>query len=98
MIPNTMIAQQAYLKARDTLYTGDSFGSSVAISGNTIVVGVPFEKSDARGVNNDIEGNRTPNSYGAAYVFVNEASGWRQGERSKRCKIKLVLMVIIGMV
>jgi hypothetical protein len=43
----------------------EQFGRSVAISGNTIVIGAPF-----REVGRHIE-------QGAAYVFVKPASGWR---------------------
>ncbi len=60
------IAQQAYLKASNT-DAGDRFGS-VAISGNTVVVGAVVEDSNATGVN----GNQSDNSAqfaGAAYVF-----------------------------
>jgi hypothetical protein len=70
------IAQQAYLKASNT-GGGDYFGYSVAVSGNTVVVGAPNESSSARGVN----GNQTDNSAGgsgAAYVFVRNGTNWTQ--------------------
>lgn len=71
------IAQQAYLKASNT-EADDRFGSAVAISGNTVVVGAPGEDSNATGVN----GTETDNSIsgsGAAYVFVGDGSGnWTQ--------------------
>lgn len=71
------IAQQAYLKASNT-QADDRFGSAVAISGNTLVVGAPGEDSNATGVN----GNQADNSIsgsGAAYVFVSDGSGnWTQ--------------------
>lgn len=64
--------QQAYLKpnVHDAL---DNFGQSVAISGNTIVVGAPGEDS----------GNRSPADEslpgsGAAYVFVRDGATWTQ--------------------
>jgi FG-GAP repeat len=68
--------QQAYLKASnpDNL---DLFGTSVAISGNTIVVGAQGEDSNANGVN----GNQSDNSVaqaGAAYVFVRSGTTWTQ--------------------
>src|SRR5262249_57113845 len=62
------IAQQAYLKASNT-DANDQFGYSVAISGDTVVVGAHFEASATAGVN----GNQADNSAaiaGAAYVFV----------------------------
>jgi hypothetical protein len=67
--------QQAYLKASNTDF-GDNFGVSVAISGDTIVVGANFEESAATGVN----GNQTDNSghCGAAYVFVRSGGVWSQ--------------------
>ena len=70
-------SQQAYLKASNT-NSGDQFGEGVAISGNTIVVGAPSERSQATGVN----GNQNDNSgffSGAAYVFVRDGAGvWSQ--------------------
>lgn len=68
--------QQAYLKASNT-NADDWFGNSVAISGNTIVVGSRGEASSAAGVN----GNQNNNSMaeaGAAYVFVRSGSSWTQ--------------------
>jgi hypothetical protein len=58
------MAQVAVLTASDGAYC-DSFGSSVSISGNTIVVGAP---------QNYI--NCGPTGPGAAYVFVEPAGGW----------------------
>jgi hypothetical protein len=49
---------------------GDSFGYSVSISGDTIVVGAYWEDSPATGVNGT-QGDGSTNS-GAAYVFVRE--------------------------
>jgi hypothetical protein len=43
---------------------GDYFGFSVAMSGNTVVVGAPYSKIGDNGYE------------GAAYVFVKPASGW----------------------
>ena len=42
--------QQAYLKASNT-EMGDQFGRSVAVSGDTVVVGAYLESSGAIGVN-----------------------------------------------
>jgi hypothetical protein len=53
----TLIAQQAYIKASNTGGPltgepgGDNFGWSVAISGDTMVIGAPDEDSNATGVN-----------------------------------------------
>ncbi|MBL4659585.1 MAG: FG-GAP repeat protein [Alcanivoracaceae bacterium] len=68
-------SQQAYLKASNTSYT-DWFGYSVAISGNTIVVGVIGEDSDVTGINNGT--NELAESSGAAYVFTRDLGEWSQ--------------------
>jgi hypothetical protein len=72
----TAWVQQAYLKASNT-NANDIFGRSVAISGDTIVVGADAEDSNATGVN----GNQSDNSLtnpGAAYVFVRTGTTWSQ--------------------
>jgi uncharacterized repeat protein (TIGR02543 family) len=69
-------SQQAYLKASNT-GTLDQFGSSVATSGDTIVVGAFQESSNAVGVNGNQANNRASAS-GAAYVFVRRSGTWRQ--------------------
>ena len=69
-------SQQAYLKASNT-GASDKFGCSVAVSGDTVVVGAPGEASSATGVN----GNQSDNSAidsGAAYVFVRSGTNWTQ--------------------
>jgi hypothetical protein len=68
--------QQAYLKAFNTR-PGDYFGSSVAVSGDTVVVSSPSEDSDASGVNGDASNTLGTNS-GAAYVFVRNGTNWAQ--------------------
>ena len=70
------IAQQAYLKASNT-GASDFFGASVAISGNTVVVGAFGEDSAATGVNGNQANNSAIDS-GAAYVFVRSGSTWTQ--------------------
>ena len=69
-------SQEAYLKASNT-GQGDSFGESLALSGETLVVGAPFEDSSATGVNGDGANNTGTNS-GAAYVFRRGLQGWSQ--------------------
>jgi hypothetical protein len=69
-------SQQAYLKASNT-GTNDLFGWSVAISGETIVVGAIGEDSNATGVNGDQTNNSAIDS-GAAYVFVRSGGTWSQ--------------------
>jgi|GEM_PF-5313545 len=66
--------QQAYLKASNT-NSGDRFGASVAISGDTLVVGAPYEDSGATGVNMNGVDNSARDS-GAAYVFLRTGSSW----------------------
>lgn len=68
--------QQAYLKATNP-GSNDAFGTAVAISGNTVVVGAGGEDSDAIGVNGDSLNNLSSNS-GAAYVFVRTGGVWSQ--------------------
>ena len=65
-------SQQAYLKASNTDATTDSAQDSVAVSGDTVVVGCfPSEDSNATGVNGDQSDNSAADA-GAAYVFVRE--------------------------
>ncbi|HYF66004.1 MAG TPA: FG-GAP repeat protein [Herpetosiphonaceae bacterium] len=71
--------QQAYLKPSNT-DPGDDFGWSVAISGDTIVVGAPYEDGGSNGVGG--EQNNAISDAGAAYVFVRSdaqgAPAWTQ--------------------
>lgn len=60
-------SQQAYLKASNT-EAFDRFGTSVAVSEDTVVVGAHTEASNATGVNGD-QTNNSANAAGAAYVF-----------------------------
>ena len=69
-------SQETYLKASNS-EGNDFFGFSVAVSGNTIVVGAPREASDSDGVNGD-QGDNSASNSGAAYVFVRSASTWSQ--------------------
>ncbi|MGI6249911.1 MAG: FG-GAP repeat protein [Anaerolineaceae bacterium] len=70
------LSQQAYLKASNT-NTWDTFGSAVAVSNDTVVVGTPYEDSATMGVNGDQDNNNAPES-GAAYVFMRNGSAWTQ--------------------
>ncbi len=65
--------QQAYLKAGN-VGAEDQFGRSVAISGDTIVVGAPYEDSGNPANPND----NSANNAGAAYVFTRSGSTWTQ--------------------
>ncbi len=70
------IAQQAYLKASNT-GAGDFFGTSVAMSGDTVVVGAPSESSNAAGVNGN-EADNSLSTSGAVYVYVRSGATWIQ--------------------
>jgi hypothetical protein len=69
-------SQQAYLKASNT-EGGDEFGSSVAVSGDTVVVSARYEDSAATGVNGN-QADNSANAAGAAYVFVRSGAVWSQ--------------------
>ena len=79
--PEVFSRQLAYLKALDLGIPvgdeGDLLGYSVAVSGETVVVGAYGEDSNATGVNGDQTDNSSFNS-GAAYVFVRTGSVWSQ--------------------
>ncbi|HAV65148.1 MAG TPA: integrin, partial [Verrucomicrobiales bacterium] len=76
----TTWSQQAYLKASNTgsfLGEGDYFGCSVAVSGDTVVVGAFGEDSWTRGVNGN-QSNDVSIDAGAAYVFIRIGTTWSQ--------------------
>ncbi|MBP6179305.1 MAG: SBBP repeat-containing protein, partial [Anaerolineales bacterium] len=73
---NGVWAQQAYIKASNT-EAGDRFGFSVALSGDTLVVGARYEDGSSVGVNGDETDNLATNS-GAVYVFKREGVTWSQ--------------------
>ena len=53
----------------------DKFGSSVAVSGDTVVVGVPGDDFGVDGVEEDV---------GSAYVFVKPGGGWVNGTQTAK--------------
>jgi hypothetical protein len=71
-------SQQSYLKASNT-GASDSFGTSVALSGDggTLAVGADLEDGGVAGVNGSQSNNNTPNS-GAVYTFSRSGSTWVQ--------------------
>ena len=72
-------SQQAYIKASNSGMI-DEFGTAVTMSsnGNTIVIGAPFERSIATGINGDQLDDEAFGA-GAAYVFVRSSAGsWSQ--------------------
>ncbi len=72
---NDTWVRTAVLKAANA-QRSDLFGTSVAISGNTIVVGALFEGGERDGVS--IPGESAITDSGAAYVFTRDATGWTQ--------------------
>lgn len=70
------IVQAAYGKASNT-GSSDTFGFSVSLSGDTLVVGAIREDSVATGVDGD-QGDDTAADSGAVYVFRRTGSTWRQ--------------------
>jgi hypothetical protein len=60
-------SQETYIKSSNS-EKFDEFGFSVALSGDTLVVGAPQEDSTAMGINGDQTDNLAPLS-GAVYVF-----------------------------
>ncbi len=68
----TVWSQQAYIKASNT-GSGDDFGWSVALSGDTLAVGATGEASD--GIS---ELNNNLSNAGAAYVFTRSGTMWTQ--------------------
>ncbi|MCH8056663.1 MAG: FG-GAP repeat protein [Proteobacteria bacterium] len=69
-------SQQAYLKASNT-GAGDDFGASVAIFGDTLMIGAQLEASNATGINGDQSDNSAIQA-GAAYVFTRSGMTWSQ--------------------
>jgi trimeric autotransporter adhesin len=68
--------QQAYIKASNT-QAGDTFGASVALSGDSLAVGAPREDSSATGINQNQADNTVVDS-GAVYVFQRIGTTWSQ--------------------
>ncbi len=73
----TTWTQEAYLKASNT-DAEDRFGSSVAIFGDTVVVGAQYESSDGTGVNGGAQTDNSREDAGAAYVFTRSGTTWTQ--------------------
>lgn len=71
------LQQQAYIKSSNS-ENGDAFGSAIALSGDTLVVGAFLEDSAATGVNGSEINDAAPGA-GAVYVFTRDGDGdWRQ--------------------
>jgi hypothetical protein len=55
---------------------GEQFGYSVAISGKTVVVGVPYESGRFGGINTAPSADHSAPAAGAAYVYVRTTTNW----------------------
>ena len=78
--------QEAYLKSGNS-DSGDNFGSTLAISGSTIVVGADVEDSASFEQNDNSLG-----ASGAAYVFTTDGSNWIQ----RRTTLERVTILVNG--
>jgi hypothetical protein len=81
--PGSTWTQQAYIKASNTRppagYLGGaaSFGTSVSLSGDTLVVGSDGESSGATGIDGD-QNDTSAISAGSVYVFTRSGEVWSQ--------------------
>jgi hypothetical protein len=79
----TVWTQQAFLHASNRSEAAgddsDQFGTALSLSadGNTLAVGVPWERSNATGINGDQGNNAAPTS-GAVYIFTRSGTTWAQ--------------------
>jgi uncharacterized delta-60 repeat protein len=72
----TSWSQQGYLKTLWADTAEDLLGTSVSISGDTVVVGAPGEDSSTTGVGSTP--NNSAGESGAAYVFTRSGTSWSQ--------------------
>jgi len=75
IIVDPTFTQQAYLKASN-VGEGDNFGRSVAVSGDTVVIGAFSEDGDA--ASTAASPNDNAENAGAAYVFTRNGNTWTQ--------------------
>ena len=75
----TSWAQEAYVKAANNDHS-DQFGSSVALSGDTLAVGVNLEDSNETTITNGTTASSDDNSTnsGAVYVYKRTGTSWAQ--------------------
>lgn len=71
-----VLEQAVYGKASNT-GRQDSFGLSVALSGDTLAVGAPGEDSSSTGVNGN-QSDDNASSSGAVYIFQRNGAAWAQ--------------------
>jgi hypothetical protein len=82
--------QQAYIKASNA-ESGDLFGTSVALAGNTLAVGAIGEASQGRGVNSGAEADNSARGSGAVYVFTRHHGTWHQQAYIKASNTKVLI-------
>ena len=72
-------AQQAYIKPANSA-ENNNFGTAVAISADTLVVGAPFESSSQTTITNGATAASDVTLFGAgaAYVFVRSSGNWTE--------------------
>ncbi len=75
-IKNLITNEDSYIKSFNP-DSGDNFGWSVAVSGDTVVIGAYNEQSDSNGSNTSDGSDNTITS-GAVYVFVRDNNQWIQ--------------------
>jgi hypothetical protein len=75
------LAQRAYAKATNT-DQDDRFGSALALIGDNLLIGAPFEQSNARGVDGD-QNNDSFDGAGAAYLYERLGGVWNTGHYLK---------------
>ena len=70
------IFQQSYIKGSHAK-SEEQFGRTVAISGNTMVIGTSLDNSNAIGINGEDDDNAFPvTNSGAAYVYLRVNNEW----------------------
>jgi hypothetical protein len=71
--------QEAYIKA-DNNASSDEFGKVIELSGNTLVVGVPYEDSNQTTITNGTtaSSNNSNGDSGAVYVYKRSGTNWAQ--------------------
>jgi hypothetical protein len=72
-------SQEAFIKPSNSS-ADDWFGQSVALSGDTLVVGAPYEDSSQNNISNGqpASTNNSSTNSGAAYVFRRSGSKWTE--------------------
>jgi len=88
-------SQQAYLKASNT-GADDEFGFSVAVSGDTVVVGAPEEDSKSKIIGSDETDNTASNSGAAYMVLITADSAPQQVATSGAAGVPGIFLTLTG--